>query len=146
MNRFDVALKRKDILVCVTNKDIDMGGYEKIGEDVYKLKTTQSLKTNDLIVIDQDDLVIKALESHLNIGYVIDPVNVLLREQNRNTLIVGNVEGGSPSKGFLHDHPGLQRRLGVDNKHVIVDKNHWIRAKHALMGKGCELIIKKNVL
>jgi hypothetical protein len=28
-------------------------------------------------------------------------------------------------KNFLHDHPRMQYILGVDDKHVIVDKEDW---------------------
>ena len=32
-------------------------------------------------------------------------------------------------EGFLHDHPGLQAKLGLDAEHVIVDKGDWVSAR-----------------
>ena len=30
---------------------------------------------------------------------------------------------------FLHNHPGLERKKDIDNKHVIVDIDDWKKAK-----------------
>lgn len=40
-------------------------------------------------------------------------------------------------RGTLHEHPGLQQRLGVDSSHVIVDRRDWGRAR-SLLSQGPE--------
>ena len=32
-------------------------------------------------------------------------------------------------EGFLHDHPGLQAKLGLDAEHIIVDKSDWVSVR-----------------
>lgn len=36
-----------------------------------------------------------------------------------------------PHKGsqFLHNHPGIEKRLGLDEVHVIVDRADWEKAR-----------------
>ena len=29
----------------------------------------------------------------------------------------------------LHDHPGLQAKLGLDAEHIIVDKSYWVSVR-----------------
>lgn len=32
-------------------------------------------------------------------------------------------------KHVIHDHPAMEQRLGVDSKHVIVDREEYVKAK-----------------
>jgi len=136
MNRYDVILKKQKVMVFLENKEIDLSGYEVITEGVYSLSTTQSLKENDPIRIDEEGMVVKADGFSDSIGFVMDPVKVLQRVQDQNIKNVKALKVGKPNGGFLHDHPGLQQQLGVDKDHVIVDRDHWARVRSALTGEN----------
>lgn len=33
-------------------------------------------------------------------------------------------------KGFCHRHPAMEKKLGVDDNHVIIDLDHWKQLRH----------------
>ena len=35
-------------------------------------------------------------------------------------------------QNFLHNHPGLEKKLGIDENHVIVDREDWEKARQTI--------------
>jgi hypothetical protein len=145
MNRFDIIQgkspppknEEESVLPDGTIMGVDLGnGDSNTALILMQMEVSmavppdQSLQIGDSVGVDGSGRAILATNESRSIGVVLNTQGEnahirLNQDQNQDSVVVGRTSLGQTTIGLLHEHPGLQRRLGVDRNHIIVDRRDW---------------------